>query len=178
MALKKTIRAALAAAFAMAAPGLSLGADLYGEDQLGDRPDYDRPYYSGQDRPSHQAYQDDEYSDDEAYDNGQYRRRSYKDSGYLEPMNRSPRYADQPWRGRQGCTPRWQIRQAILEDGWRDIRRLRVLPNVVVIRARRPDGQAFDLKLDRCTGAIVARRPSFIGRFYGERDGPRYSRAY
>jgi hypothetical protein len=67
----------------------------------------------------------------------------------------------------------------MLDDGWREIRQIRVLQGSVVIRAARPSGRTYDLKLDRCTGAIIARRPAYIGTFYGPDAGyRRYSRAY
>ena len=184
--LARTLTAGLFAALTMGAPGTAPAADLHGE---GYQQPYDNSEYDDQDyrdrRHSHaDSYDSQNYSDysNQDYDEDAYRgryRSSYKDGEYLEPMNRPPRYADESWRGREGCTPRWQIRQRMMDDGWRNIYRLRVLDNAVVIRAQRPSGRPFDLKLDRCTGDIVDRRPAHMGTFSGYApEYRRYSRTY
>ena len=182
MYFKSTIRAGLVALASLGVSSLANAADLYGERyEPGDTGEYDRPYYSGEDK----RYADTErydYNDqrDETYDEGQYApRRSYKDGDYLPPVNRPPRFADGDWRTRQGCAPRWQIRQDMRNNGWRQIYRLRVLPGAVVFRASRPSGRTYDLKLDRCTGAVIASRPAYMGTGYERHNGHhRFSRAY
>jgi hypothetical protein len=156
-------------------------ADLYGEGyEPRDGAEYGRPYYSGEDKGyTHSDRYD--YSDnhDEAYEEEPYGHRSYKDGEYLPPMSGPPRFAYEDWRARRGCVPRWQIRQSLFDDGWRYIRRLRLLPDTVVIRASRPSGRTYDLKLDRCTGVIIARRPTYVGALYGpESEYRRYGRTY
>jgi hypothetical protein len=160
---------------------MAVAADLYGEGyEPGDGAEYRRPYYSGEDK----RYTDSDrydYSDggDETYEDGPFGRRSYKDGQYLPPMNGPPRFAYEDWRARQGCVPRWQIRQSLFDDGWHYIRRLRLLPDAVVIRASRPSGRTYDLKLHRCTGVIIARRPTYVGAYYGPHtEYRRYGRTY
>lgn len=184
MNLSRTLAAGLLAAFTIGTPVPAPAADLYGEDYRSrDGAEYDDPGYSGESRDYSGQYNDGQDNRDYNYrdeDEQNYRYRgSSKDGQYLTPMNRPPRYAQDSWQGRNGCTPRWQIRDRIQSDGWRDIRRLRVAENFVILRAVRPSGRAFDLKVDRCSGEIVDRRPAYMGQFgrYAPQNR-RYSRTY
>jgi hypothetical protein len=90
-----------------------------------------------------------------------------------------PRY-EEPRRhaGRSpGCLPKDVIERELVQDGWRDFHAPEVLSqHEAHIRARRPDGRLFQLRVDRCSGEIVAARPLFE-RDYGPRTyggyGPR-----
>ena len=89
--------------------------------------------------------------------------------GYLEPMN--PR---SDYRGGPTCIPRGEIRRALINEGWRDFRDLELRGEVAKIQARRPNGQLYALKVDRCSGEIVHSRPLHDGGVpYAYRD--RYS---
>lgn len=93
--------------------------------------------------------------------------RSYKDDD-VAPAPR--RYSDAPLPGprhyreeryeppvgyRHGCTPRREIRRALMEDGWFDFSGLELRGDVALIHARRDNGRVFALKLDRCTGRVL-----------------------
>lgn len=92
--------------------------------------------------------------------------RSYKDDDTApEPR----RYSDAPLPGprhyreereppveyRRGCTPRREIRRALMDDGWFDFSGLELRGDVALIHARRGNGRMFALKLDRCTGRVL-----------------------
>ena len=92
--------------------------------------------------------------------------------GYLEPMNPRSDYSAGPT-----CIPRGEIRRALINEGWRDFRDLELRGEVAKIQARRPNGQLYALKVDRCSGEIVHSRPLHDGGVpYAYRD--RYSDRY
>lgn len=99
-----------------------------------------------------------------------------KTERYTERVTRD---TTQRWDGyyddRGGCLPREAIRQRLREDGWRDIQRVDVRRNTVVLTAERPNGQIFDIKVDRCSGNIIDARKS--RDVYGEYR-PRDDRYY
>ncbi|MFM2423497.1 MAG: hypothetical protein RL291_2027 [Pseudomonadota bacterium] len=72
-----------------------------------------------------------------------------------EPPRRAP--------GRTaGCLPKQVIERELVADGWRDFHAPEVLNSQEAhIRARRPDGRLFQLRVDRCSGEIIAARPLF-----------------
>lgn len=76
-------------------------------------------------------------------------------------------YADDDYQQSSRCVPRHLIRRDLAANGWCDFEKLELRRGVVLLRARRPSGRLFDLKLDRCTGHIIAARP--IDRPYYER---------
>ena len=89
--------------------------------------------------------------------------------GYLEPMN--PRYQHRP---EPSCMPHGEIRRALINEGWRDFQDLELRGEVARVQARRPNGQLYALKVDRCSGEIVHSQPLQDGRSpYAYRD--RYS---
>jgi len=103
--------------------------------------------------------------------------RSYRDDGYLPPLNAPPRFSDAPLYDR--CIARGEIRSRLADDGWGDFHDLDIRGEVAFVKARRPSGRIFELKVDRCTGDIV--RASPLGPIYsGPYAGgdPRHDRAY
>jgi hypothetical protein len=83
-----------------------------------------------------------------------------------------PRYAEAPpphiysYRpdvyGRHGCASREEVRQDLFRQGWRDLRDAEVADRgTAFVRARRPDGRPFELKVDRCSGEVLAARPLY-----------------
>ena len=88
------------------------------------------------------------------------------------------RYAED-YRYRSACLPRHEARRRLRDQGWDDFHDLELRPDVAILRARQFNGQLYDLRIDRCTGAIVHARPleQFIpGPFaYGPR---RWTRPY
>lgn len=73
---------------------------------------------------------------------------------YADPRDRYDRYDDD--RTAAGCLPREEIRRRLVNDGWRDFRDLELRGDVARIRARRPSGDLYALRVERCTGEIVA----------------------
>lgn len=82
--------------------------------------------------------------------------------GYVY-RDRDP-YYDRPARDRffeddrvaAGCVARDEIRRRLVDDGWREFRDLELRGDVARIRARRPNGDHYALRIERCTGEIVA----------------------
>jgi hypothetical protein len=75
--------------------------------------------------------------------------------GYLKPID-PPRH-----RGHAsgGCVPHDEIRRSLVAEGWRDFYDLEFRGDVAVVRASRPNGQRYAIKVDRCSGEIVSARP-------------------
>lgn len=98
----------------------------------------------------------------------------YPDYSYSETerYSRTTHYDD-----RAGCLPRHAIRQRLRDDGWRDIDKIDVRGDTVVVTAERPNGKLYDLKVDRCSGDIVDSRVS-REEVYGEYRPARYRDHY
>lgn len=76
--------------------------------------------------------------------------------GYREDS--PPRFAEDD-RYRRDCVPRHEIRERLRAEGWGDFHDLELRPEIAAVRARRPNGDLYDLKIDRCSGSIVSARP-------------------
>lgn len=138
-------------------------AEIYRDDQPPRRETY-------ADKETYRADRDDDDDDDD--DRGP--RYAHRDQGYLPPMKSQPRYAYGRGHRGDGCVPRHLIKQQLRAEGWSDFHDLELAGSTAHVRARRPSGRLFELKVDRCTGEIVNARP-FGPNLYGSR---RYSRAY
>ena len=127
------------------------------------RPDYSRQDYSRQDYTRH-----DEPRYQPRYDEP-VAPRTY---GYQPYPQAAPRYAE-----RSDCTTPRAAQRMLEQDGWRDFANLTLRGETAVINARRPDGRAFELQLNRCTGDLISARPlgnrPYGPNVYGERLGPR-----
>ncbi len=102
-------------------------------------------------------------------------RGSIKD-GYPVPMP-PPRYGDRgpPERAeRYACLDRWQIKRRLRHDGWAGIWPMGGDGAIVQVRARRIEsGRPFLLRVDRCSGEVVAARPEYLRSFaFSERRFP------
>ncbi|MBS0242389.1 MAG: hypothetical protein JSS20_09445 [Proteobacteria bacterium] len=80
-----------------------------------------------------------------------------------------------------GCLPRHEIKRRLNSDGWRDFYDLEAFNGYVRVKARRPNGDLFALKVDRCTGDVL--RADVLDRNgpgpYAYDAGPRrYDRPY
>lgn len=84
------------------------------------------------------------------------------------------------WRFAEGCLPRREITRRLVDEGWRDFHDLDLSREAARVSARRPNGDLFRLKVDRCNGEVV--RADLIDRHdpgpYAWRDGPRRDRPY
>lgn len=98
----------------------------------------------------------------------------YPDYSYSETerYSRTTQYDDGA-----GCLPRHAIRQRLRDDGWRDIEKLDVRGDAVIVTAERPNGKLYDLKVDRCSGDIIDSRVS-REEVYGEYRPTRYRDDY
>ena len=65
------------------------------------------------------------------------------------------------------CIPREVARDRLRDAGWRGFHAAEPREEVVLVKARRPDGRMFDLTIDRCSGEVVDARP-----IYGRGPGP------
>jgi hypothetical protein len=103
----------------------------------------------------------------------------YRDRGY-DPY--APRYTElprPPLPYREGCLPKAEIKHRLLADGWRDFHDLERVGDIAEVNARRPNGDLYFLRIDRCTGDIVSSR--LLERGYGPyaHDGAsRWGRPY
>lgn len=90
---------------------------------------------------------------------------------YLRPMPGVRRFHD-----RGACVDRLEARDRLIEQGWRDFQDLELRDDVAVITARRRSGQAYRLKLDRCTGEILSARAvdAYHGPYADRRNGRYY----
>jgi hypothetical protein len=88
---------------------------------------------------------------------------------------------DDDWRYGTGCLPRREIKRRLIEEGWHDFHDLDIARSVARVKARRPNGDLFVLKVDRCNGDVL--RADVIERYgpgpYAWRGEPRrYERPY
>lgn len=152
-------------------------ADLYGESYV--EPPYDdEPGYAGN------GYGAPDEGDDR-YDAAEPMPGSIKD-GYPVPMP-APGYAED--RGRErvyerverrvqrverpvqrveraACLPRWEVRRRLADQGWSDVRPMGGGDGVVRMSARRFDSSSrFRLRVDRCSGEVLAARPDHTHNF-------------
>lgn len=104
----------------------------------------------------------------------------YRDREYDRYDRRDPafdRYDDD--RVAAGCLPREEIRRRLVNEGWREFRDLELRGDVARIRARRPSGDLYALRIDRCSGEVVASELLERGDGpYAYDDRPRPARPY
>jgi len=109
---------------------------------------------------------------------------SVKD-GYPVPMP-APRVGSPPPRhierppvriGRHVCLDHWQIRKRLRWEGWTRVRPLGGEGGIVRMRASRFDSSSvFDLRVDRCSGEVLAAWPR--ARHFAGRDWHRDHRGW
>lgn len=171
---------AVVAAAALPLSGPVFAADLDGEAYV--EPPYDDRYdYGRYDGGRYSSHDGDRYEDrygeapppdrdQEPY--GEPRRGSIKD-GYPVPVP-PPRYGERPPLPERdyACLDRWQIKRQLRDDGWAGIRPMGGDGAVVYLRARRfESGRVFNLRVDRCSGDVLAARPEYL-RSFAFRDRP------
>lgn len=117
---------------------------------------------------------DDDDNDDDDYEDHDRRPRAYVE---VEPGRVPPpppphyRLAERGY----ACLRRGEIRRRLRADGWRRFRDIALDGTTGIVRAtRRGTFDAFELRVDRCTGAIVSVTP-LDGRRYGYYE-PRYGK--
>ncbi len=114
------------------------------------------------------------------------------DDSYIEPSQPSldvyieeegqgyaPTYNGHERQHAGDCLTRRGLRANLINQGWRDLRGIAADPDVVGLTASRPNGLVYRLKIDRCSGVIVAAylldQGSNGGAYaYGSQDVPGY----
>jgi hypothetical protein len=89
----------------------------------------------------------------------------------------SKKYSDlPPYKG--SCVRSEQVRDRLTSLGWGDFHAGKALsPTTVKLRARRPTGRLFELRLDRCSGVILEARPvelSPLRPYYSYKQPPEH----
>jgi hypothetical protein len=143
-----------------AEPPYAEGGDdgAYDDGAYANAPAYDE-------RSRHSYSETHEY--EQSYDAAEPPRGSVKD-GYPVPVP-PPRYGDRrPDRVEHfaTCLDTWQIRRRLRGEGWSGIRPMGGDGGIVHIQARRFDSSSiFHLRVDRCSGAVIAARPERLRSF-------------
>lgn len=154
--------AGLIAALFLAGAPVASAADLSGDPY--DDPRYADIYRDGPPKSSgryveryEERYEErdrsgykDSYKDDSGYAGEGYDRHDGSDR-----YDGGDRYGHRQSYGRDHCIPRHQIRRDLKEQGWHGFHGLQIRHSVVLLKALRPSGRLFDLKVDRCTGHIL-----------------------
>jgi signal peptidase I len=81
-------------------------------------------------------------------------RDAYRPRQYVEVEPRHRAYSAGP-----GCMPRDEIKFGLERDGWRDFRDPQIIDRGTALLTARRQGRLFELKVDRCSGDIIAARP-------------------
>ncbi len=142
--MKSLLAAALATGLAVSAPAQA--ADL-GYDENGVPYETVGQGYEG-DYPVPSASVDDGYIEP-----GQPAAEVYFDEG--QP-GYAPTYRKHKRRHAGECLSRRSLRANLMGQGWRDLRGVAADPDVVGLTASRPNGLVYRLKIDRCSGVIIA----------------------
>lgn len=82
-------------------------------------------------------------------------------------------YEPAPPPRRYSCVPREMIRDRLVGEGWRDFSNPEIRDGFAILRARRPSGRPFELRIDRCDGHVVEARPLRDGHYGPYAWGPR-----
>lgn len=147
--MKSIVWAAAVVAAVAASAHHARAADL----EYGPRDRYSSPY----DDPRYR----DLYGDSRRYtERYRYEERSYRPpyNGYRDDDLPERRYAED-YRYGTACLPRHEVRRRLRDQGWNDFHDIELRTDVALLRARRYSGELYDLKIDRCTGAVVHARP-------------------
>ena len=96
-----------------------------------------------------------------------------------EGQGYAPTYKKQKRRHAGGCLSRRGLRANLINQGWRDMRGVAADPDVIGLTASRPNGLVYRLKIDRCSGVILAAylldQGGNGGAYaYGSQDAPSY----
>lgn len=167
MYLRSLTAVATAAALFFAGATVAGAADIFRPDDfdLSESP-YDDPRYA--DIYKHPEPALPRYEPPSVYE--EYEERSYEkprrwkrygEGEYLAPLPHPPSFDDyRPRRtfARPGCVPRDEARRELMRDGWSDFHDVEIRNEFAFMTARRPNGQLYRLKVDRCDGQVVTAR--------------------
>ena len=171
--IKRIVKAGVVAASFIGFAGAAPAADLDYSTKDSRLEPY-APYYYHRDEPRQgQYYEEKRYVEPPPY----VEKHGYRD---VQPPGRYSHYDDRGDYSRhdqRACLSKGDIRYRLKEHGWQDMQDLELRQDTAVVTARRPDGMAYRLEVDRCSGVIVQARLLDDGR--GWRQGARsYSHTY
>jgi len=93
--------------------------------------------------------------------NDNYNGNSYKDEPYYDdniaPRKKLKRHNNQ-WSNHY-CIPPRKIKRRLKRRGWHNFYIVRMNPRVIRLKATNYNGRRFVLRVDRCEGYILSRRP-------------------
>lgn len=120
------------------------------------------------------------YSKKYSYEGPPYKKyERYEDDDEGPPL--SKKYSTVPPH-KGSCVRSEQVRDRLTGLGWRDFHAGKAESrSTVVLRARRPSGRLFELRLDRCSGEILQARPlelSPLRPYYSYKQRPPYGGPY
>jgi hypothetical protein len=154
----RLLAAGVVAAAQLATATVSLGADLAYPPYGSVRPDDGDDRYGAPPPPRYAGPRYEPSDEDE------------RPAPYLAPMR--PGFDSYRRYSRDdGCVPRREIRRSLLDEGWTDFQGLEFAGGIALVQARRPNGDLYELRLDRCSGQIVHARPLERARFAGPDRG-------
>lgn len=142
--MKSALAAAVAAGLALSAPASA--ADL-GYDENGVPYETVGQSYADEDYPVPSANVDDSYIEPDQHPSEAY---------FDESQGYRPTYKRHKRRHAGECLSRRGLRANLINQGWRDLRGIAADPDVIGLTASRRNGLVYRLKLDRCTGVIIA----------------------
>lgn len=176
----RSLAAGLIAALQLAGAPVATAADIYRpygtprseapdeDSRYSDIFRYPPPRYAAPPYARPRGYDRDTYPDGDEPDHPSRWTDRRRGSDYLAPMPYPPGFGDRQgvydrraggdW-DTAGCVPRHEIRRGLIRDGWSDFDDLELREGMAIVRARRPDGQPYRLRIDRCSGEIVRAWP-------------------
>lgn len=161
--MKSALAAALLAGLTLSAPAQA--ADL-GYDENGIPYETVGQSYGEEDYPVPSASVDDSYIEPSTPSSDAY---LDEDQGY------QPTYKRHKRRHASECLSRRGLRANLINQGWRKLRGIAADPDVIGLTASRPNGLVYRLKLDRCTGVIIA---AYLVDQGGNNGGYAYTPSY
>jgi len=143
--MKSLLAATIAAALVCVAPA---GAADFGYDESGTSYETTGQGYAEEDYPLPPATLDDSTVEPSQPSSDVYVEE--EGQGY------APTYERHQRRHAGDCLARRNLRANLINLGWRDLRGIAADPDVVGLTASRPNGLVYRLKIDRCSGVILA----------------------
>lgn len=142
--MKSALAAAIAVGLSWSVPAQA--ADL-GYDENGIPYETVGQSYGEEDYPVSSANVDDSYIEPDQGASAEY---------FDEAQGYQPTYKRHKRRHASECLSRRGLRANLINQGWRDLRGIAADPDVIGLTASRPNGLVYRLKLDRCSGVILA----------------------
>jgi hypothetical protein len=143
--MKSLLAAASAAALVWVAPA---SAADFGYDESDTAYEIDGQSYAEEDYPVPSDTPDADYVEPSQPSSGVY----FEEEG----QGYAPAYKRHKRQLAGDCLTRRGLRTNLISQGWRDLRGIAADPDVIGLTASRPNGLVYHLKIDRCSGVILA----------------------